>query len=161
MQQSRPQTSSRAQVMALFAGQWSIRRDILDLDSEWLGRLEGQAVFEPDGDSVLAYHEEGRLKFGGLEDVKATRSYRWHFGDDNKIHVHFSDDAPFHTFEFTDGRAESSHYCDPDMYEVAYEFGKWPLWRAEWRVEGPRKDYRMVTIYEKPSGLLPQTHGRD
>ena len=147
--------------MAVFEGRWSIRRDILDLDSEWLGRLQGQAIFVADGTNVLLYREEGRLKFGGLEDVQATRSYRWHFLGGNRIDVRFSDDAAFHGFEFTEGRAEASHYCDPDTYEVAYDFSQLPLWRAEWRVEGPRKDYRMVTIYERLSGPLPPAPGHD
>ena len=133
----------------LFEGLWNIRRDILDLDSEWLGRMEGQAVFVADGPDVLLYREEGRLKFGGLEDIQATRSYRWYFGADGQIAVTFADGGPFHEFRYRRGRAEASHYCDPDLYEVAYDFTAWPDWRAEWRVEVPRKDYRMVTVYRR------------
>jgi len=136
-------------VAALFAGHWVIRRDILDLDSEWLGRLEGQAVFSHQGGGLLLYREEGRLKFGGLEDIAASRDYRWNIGEDGKIAVMFANGSPFHEFAFSFARAEASHFCDPDLYEVAYDFSSWPQWRTEWRVEGPRKDYRMVTIYNR------------
>lgn len=135
-------------VAALFARRWRIRRDILDLDSEWLGKLEGQAVFADQGGGLLLYREEGRLKFGGLEDVQASRDYRWQISDAGRIHVFFADGRAFHDFAFDYARAEASHYCDPDLYEVTYDFTRFPIWRAEWRVEGPRKDYRMVTIYE-------------
>ena len=135
---------------ALFRGHWFIKRDILDLDSEWLGRLEGHADFADLGGGALHYREEGRLRFGGLEDVQASRDYRWQIHPSGRIDVSFADGRDFHSFDFAYGRAEASHFCDPDLYEVAYDFSRWPSWRAEWRVEGPRKDYRMVTIYTRP-----------
>ena len=138
-----------ADLVTLFEGHWAIRRDILDLDSEWLGRLEGQAVFAPQGNGLMLYREEGRLKFGGLEDVQATRDYRWQVHAGGRVEVFFADGSAFHDFAFSYGRAEASHYCDPDTYEVTYDFTRWPEWRAEWRVEGPRKDYRMVTVYSR------------
>lgn len=139
-----------ADLVTLFCGTWAIRRDILDLDSEWLGRLDGEARFEDQGGGLLLYHEEGRLKFGGLEDIHASRDYRWQIRPDGRIDVNFDDGRVFHDFAFSFGRAEASHFCDPDLYEVTYDFTRWPEWRSEWRVEGPRKDYRMVTLYSRP-----------
>jgi len=104
--------SNVAQAKARFRGVWHVDRHILDLDSEWLGRFDGQAMFE-DHEGHLAYHEEGILKFGGLTGSRATRDYIWTFPD------------------------------------VTYDFRKYPQWRAEWRVEGPKKDYRMVTTYRR------------
>lgn len=131
-----------------FSGLWHIKRDIYDLDSEWIGKFAGQARFTPDGDD-LAYLEEGHLKFGGLTAMKATRAYRWTFPGDGQIAVQFDDGRAFHAFDATQTRARASHYCDPDDYDVTYDFTQWPEWRAAWRVEGPRKDYRMVSIYTR------------
>lgn len=138
---------------AAFRGGWLLERDILDLDSEWIGRFEGAASFEPSGET-LHYREEGRLRFGGLEAIKATRSYIWTFPGGAEIAIRFEDDRPFHDFRFRQDRVEASHFCDPDQYDVAYDFGSWPLWKAEWRVEGPRKDYRMVSTYRRGSPAL-------
>ena len=133
-----------------FLGLWTIERDILDLDSEWIGRFDGQARFAP-VNSGLHYREEGQLAFGGLESMTATREYIWRFPGGRRIEVMFEDGSPFHAFDMGRGRAEATHFCDPDQYDVAYDFSRWPEWRAEWRVEGPRKDYRMVSIYRRPS----------
>ena len=43
----------------------------------------------------------------------------------------------------------ADHWCDPDTYKVRYDFREWPLWRAEWRVTGPRKDYVMRSVYTR------------
>ena len=133
-----------------FAGVWMLRRDIYDLDSEWIGRFQGQATFNLRGDDALDYHEEGKLAFGGLTAMTATRDYSWHFPGAGRVAVAFDDGRPFHEFDARQTRAEASHYCDPDDYAVTYDFAKWPEWRAEWRVEGPRKDYRMVSIFTRP-----------
>ena len=132
-----------------FAGLWHLRRDIYDLDSEWIGRFAGQATFTP-RDGGLDYFEDGQLQFGGLTAMTATRSYRWTFPEGTIVQVAFDDGRPFHSFDAAQSRAEASHYCDPDLYEVTYDFTTWPEWRAAWRVEGPRKDYRMVSIYSRP-----------
>lgn len=133
-----------------FAGDWSIKRHIFDLDSQWLGRFEGVARFTAVDDG-LHYNEEGKLQFGGLTAMKATREYLWTFPEDGDgagmVRVLFDDRRHFHDFDPNDDRPQATHYCDPDEYDVTYDFRKWPEWRAEWRVEGPRKDYRMVSIY--------------
>ena len=132
-----------------FRGHWRVDRHILDLDSEWLGRFRGEAWFRDDrGD--LIYHEEGMLKFGGLTAIQATREYIWTFPSDNHVKVLFGDGSDFHDFNPWEQRPFARHFCDPDEYDVTYDFRKWPVWRAEWRVEGPKKDYRMVTTYQRP-----------
>jgi hypothetical protein len=136
-------------VMARFLGRWTVLRNIFDVDSNWQGRFDGTADFSF-MTGGLSYREEGELRFAGLIGYRATRSYQWRFPGGSRIAVHFEDGAPFHAFDLGDGRAVASHYCDPDQYDVAYDFTRWPEWRSEWRVEGPRKDYRMVTIYTRP-----------
>jgi len=137
---------------AHFLGEWLIERHILDVDSQWLGRFDGTALFTRTNDG-LHYLEEGRLRFGGLDAIKASRVYQWRFPGGARIEVLFEDGRAFHGFDFGRARVTASHYCDPDQYDVTYDFESWPLWRAEWRVEGPRKDYRMVSIYRRNAPL--------
>ncbi len=131
-----------------FVGDWNLRRDIYDLDSEWIGRFKGGASFV-ENDGGLDYAEEGKLQFGGLTAIKATRKYRWTFPGGTTIAVLFDDGRDFHEFDSSQKVAQASHYCDPDEYDVTYDFSRWPEWRAAWRVEGPRKSYRMVSIYTR------------
>lgn len=139
---------TRDEIIARFQGAWEIKRHILDLDSEWLGRFDGEAVFTVIRDG-LHYREEGMLQFGGLTALKAERVYRWTLPGDGLVHVVFEDGVDFHSFDPGQRRPQASHYCDPDEYDVTYDFARWPEWRAEWRVEGPKKDYRLVSIYSR------------
>jgi len=131
-----------------FAGDWSLYRHIFDLDSQWLGRFEGLATLsEEGGHDGLAYFEQGKLQFGGLTAIDATRKYYWQFPNEDRIDVTFDDHRSFHHFDPNTNRSDATHFCDPDTYDVTYDFTNWPIWRVEWRVEGPRKDYRMVSVY--------------
>jgi hypothetical protein len=136
-------------IKARFEGAWNIDRHILDLDSEWLGRFHGEARFKADRGRLL-YHEEGMLQFGGLTASRATRNYIWTFPSDTEVKILFENGDDFHVFNPQDPRPFARHFCDPDEYDVTYDFRRWPQWRAEWRVEGPKKDYRMVSTYERP-----------
>lgn len=135
-----------------FIGRWTIRRDIFDLDSNWTGRFEGVGLFQPRGTGLsyggLSYVEEGELRFAGLPSFKATRAYHW-YADEPYIIVEFEDGRFFHRFDPRQHTTQASHFCDPDTYDVRYVFDLPESWRAEWRVEGPRKDYRMVTNYTR------------
>lgn len=135
-------------LISRFEGDWQLHRHIYDLDSLWLGKFDGFARFSR-VNAGLHYLEEGMLQFGGLTAMKATRTYVWTFPDDGMIRLLFEDGAHFHDFDPNAPRPQATHYCDPDEYDVTYDFRKWPEWRAEWRVEGPRKDYRMVSSYSR------------
>ena len=133
--------------LAPFRGRWDIRRDIFDLDSNWTGRFTGFGLFEPTA-TGLAYAEEGELRFAGLPPFRATRGYHYR-PDGTEVVVEFEDGRFFHRFDPAHSGTQATHWCDPDTYDVRYVFD-WPdRWRAEWRVEGPRKDYRMVTNYSR------------
>ncbi|MEL6583181.1 MAG: DUF6314 family protein [Pseudomonadota bacterium] len=137
-------------VMRRFAGEWHLRRDITDLDSRWQGRLVGKAWFFRTGDlERLDYLEEGLLTFAGLKEVTATRRYIWRFPSRDRIDVSFEDDRPFHSFNPLLPEDTADHVCAADLYEVRYLFHDEAHWTAEWRVEGPRKDYRTVTRYRR------------
>jgi hypothetical protein len=137
-------------IMAQFAGRWRVHRDITDFASRWTGTFEGEAVFAPSKDvQTLLYREEGKLTFAGLRSATATRDYIWRFPTDNLVEVSFADGRPFHSFDPTQTDTEADHLCAADFYQVRYVFDDGGNWRTEWRVEGPMKDYRMVTFYRR------------
>ncbi|WP_397542995.1 DUF6314 family protein [Roseovarius salis] len=128
-----------------FEGDWRVVRDIQHADGleAW---FDGTASFVPDG-AGLTYREEGGLVIAGQAPVRAERRYLWRARDDGRIAVLFDDGAAFHVFDPAADRPSDSHDCASDLYEVLYDFGGWPLWRARWCVTGPHKDYRMNSLY--------------
>lgn len=122
-----------------FAGNWRVERSIEDRLAGGTARFEGKArwVREEGG---LSYHETGQLVTSG-QSFTAERRYFWREG----LNVYFDDGRFFHQVPAQGGAA--AHWCDPDQYDVAYDFLGWPDWHAVWSVKGPRKDYTMVTRY--------------
>jgi Family of unknown function (DUF6314) len=134
-----------------FRGHWRLARTIEDLRARRSGRLEGRARFVPDGEG-LAYFEEGTLRYPGAPPMAATRRYLWREGAGGCIELRFEDGRFFHRFDAEEARPSAEHLCSPDRYRVCYDFTRWPRWRAEWRVEGPRKDYALVSAYRPAAG---------
>lgn len=126
-----------------FTGRWRIERRIDDRLGGVTGRFEGVAEFTPAA-TGLAYREEGRLRLGAGPEVVAVRDYLWR-QEGGRIVVLHGDGRPFHDFDPAEPGAR--HWCDPDDYRVRYDFARWPEWRAEWTVLGPRKDYTMRSTY--------------
>jgi hypothetical protein len=134
--------------LAAFEGDWTIERTIEDNLAGRPGRLEGVARFAPEG-PALAYLEEGLLTLGDGPAAPASRRYLWRDGGAGSIEVLFGDGRFFHRFEPGAPAPAAVHECAPDQYRVRYDFSRWPRWTAEWRVRGPRKDYAMVTRYQR------------
>lgn len=132
-----------------FAGDWAVERAIEDARARRGGAFAGLARLVP-APGGLAYVERGRLRLGDGPAVEASRRYLWR-GEDDAVAVHFEDGRFFHRFRPDDGAPVAHHDCPPDAYRVRYDFADWPVWRAEWRVSGPRKDYATVTVY-RPAG---------
>lgn len=133
-----------------FEGRWRIDRTIADHLLCRTGRFEGEARFAPSGAGLL-YDEYGVLQFPGEAPLQAERRYLWRPAPSG-IDVLFEDGRPFHTIELAAQRPAATHFCDPDTYEVQYDFVAWPRWEALWRVSGPRKDYEMRSTYVRPGG---------
>ncbi|MCY1125446.1 DUF6314 family protein [Frigidibacter sp. RF13] len=133
--------------LADFEGPWRIEREIEDSLGGKPGRFSGTAVFSADG-ALLRYRETGLLTYGDASPLHATREYIWS-ADGAGIVVTHGDGQPFHRFDTADLTPEADHHCAPDLYHVRYDFTRWPDWRAEWAVSGPRKDYRMVSRYQR------------
>ncbi|MDG1736935.1 MAG: DUF6314 family protein [Paracoccaceae bacterium] len=126
-----------------FEGSWQVSRWIKDALIGQSGNFEGLAEFKRD-ELGLRYIERGILKLGAAS-MQAERCYLWRVADKG-IEVQFEDRRAFHHI---DQSAEAAHWCDPDQYNVTYEFGEWPEWSSRWAVKGPRKDYEMVSNYRR------------
>ncbi len=136
-----------APVLQDFTGDWTLSREIEDFAQDRRGRMTGTARFMPERGG-LRCREAGTLAFDGLPPMATERETIWQASDDG-IEVAFADGRPFHSFRPGDLSPAARHDCAPDLYLVTYDFARWPDWRAEWRVTGPRKDYRMTTRYTR------------
>jgi hypothetical protein len=126
-------------------GRWRLSRVIRNADGS-KATLEGVTVFRREGGG-LVQEEEGWLTLpGGAAPLRATRRYLW-VEAASGLEVRFDDGRAFHTVPLGVERPEAAHDCAPDVYRVAYDFADWPVWRAVWRVTGPRKDYVMTSDY--------------
>lgn len=132
--------------LADLSGEWRLTRVIEDARAGERLTLEGRAVFRRKDEGWI-YEETGRLSAPGRPTLEATRTYLYR-DLPGGAEVLFADGRPFHRFHWADAGAR--HWCDPDTYDVRYDFAAWPRWRAEWRVSGPRKDYVLVSDYERP-----------
>jgi len=131
--------------LATLEGRWALSRRIVHADGSEHA-LEGVAVFLRSGPRLIQ-DEEGELSGDGLpRPVRAVRRYLW-LQDGDRLECLFEDGRPFHGVPLGVARPETTHFCPPDRYHVSYDFSEFPDWRSVWRVEGPRKDYRMSNIY--------------
>jgi hypothetical protein len=136
-----------ALTLAEFEGIWRLSRSIDDHRSGTPGLFEGTATFTP-VETGLIYVETGLLHLTGQQPLKAERRYLWTQAGDH-IAITFADGTPFH--DFRPGAPEATHWCDPDTYDVTYDFAQWPIWSSTWSVSGPRKAYQMISTYTRPS----------
>lgn len=122
--------------LADFLGQWALSRRIVPAVGPE-AQFEGTAVWTADG----AYTEEGLLRVDGQPPMRAERRYTW----DAELTVYFEDGRFFHRVPPAGGA--TGHWCDPDQYDVTYDFALWPRFEVRWRVVGPRKNYEMISHY--------------
>lgn len=133
--------------LADFSGRWTLSRRIEDRLQDAVLTLDGRAELTATGDA-LAYRETGLLRLADGRAVQAEREYVWREVA-GRIAVHFPDGRFFHDFDPAAPGPQAHHWCDPDAYAVSYDLSGWPVWSAEWQVRGPRKDYRMETLYRR------------
>lgn len=130
-----------------FVGRWKILRRIEDFKAGQTLSGAGEAVFAETAEGLL-YTEQLTLTLPNGATTLATRSYKW-CAQGSEIEVFFEDGLPFHHFDPTVLNQECFHACDPDSYQGHYDFSRWPAWQVTWRVTGPRKDYRLISRYER------------
>ena len=128
-------------VLTDFEGDWTVDRLVVHGDG-LRARFTGNARWAPVQDG-MQFSESGRLKIPGQAPMEASQSYFW----DHDLNIWFSDGRFFHTVPAKGGVAR--HWCDPDQYTVRYRFGHRPRFETLWRVSGPRKNYAMLTRFER------------
>lgn len=128
-----------------FAGVWTLTRRIEDHLTCTMSQFDGLARLTP-CDGGLSYAEEGILLMPGQPPIRAERRYLW-IKKDAEVAVFFEDGRPFHSFLPDADTAKAAHWCDPDQYDVSYDFGAWPQWSCAWRVGGPRKNYTLISRF--------------
>lgn len=129
-----------------FEGHWRLSRRIQDRLSNQEGYLSGEAIFSRETSHRLIYDETGELRLGRGPAMEAKRRYLWDFRT-GKVDVSFDDGRPFHSFEPHGAGRGTDHPCGDDFYTVTYDFNRWPIWTAAWKVLGPRKDYTATSTY--------------
>ncbi|SHI90309.1 DUF6314 family protein [Wenxinia saemankumensis] len=125
-----------------FLGDWQLVRRVRDGGDE--ARFEGSARLGADGWFV----ESGTWTSGSMAGLRGERRTHW-APLDAGIAVSFADGRPFHHVVPGTGEIAVRHDCAPDLYLGAYRFELPALWRLDWRVTGPRKDYRMTSTYRR------------
>ena len=138
-----------------FLGAWKLDRVIDDARAGQRMVLSGNAVFSPNA-SGLRCEETGMLNVPEQPPMEARQTTFWQPCDAG-IAVFFADGRPFHEFPL-ERVADVHHDCPPDDYRGRYDFTVWPRWTLSWRVRGPRKDYAMLSTYQR---LGPRKAGHD
>lgn len=130
-----------------FLGCWELTRQIEDAKAKSTARFEGRASVRA-RDSGWLYHEEGKLHLAHGAPLHAERRYLW-LPVGQGIDISFEDGRFFHRMELSSAQesSEAAHWCDPDQYDVRYDFSGWPVWQSTWKVTGPRKNYVMQSRY--------------
>ena len=144
---SRPKQTDVPTSLGDFVGRWVLSRRINDRLTGQIGRVSGVLIMSdcPEG---LSYREEVTVQIPGQPAMEGTREYLWKDAGDS-VDVHFSDGRSFHRFKLGQATPHAEHWCDPDQYDVEYDFKDWPVWGATWIVKGPRKDYKMSSLLVK------------
>ncbi len=137
---ARPQPGFQLTLEALL-GPWRIARRITHGDGAQAS-FEGTASWTAAGQGA-DYVERGDLVMPGQGRFQAERRYFW----SRDLDVFFDDGRFFHRVPAAGGAAR--HWCAPDQYDARYDFSGWPDWSCLWHVKGPRKDYRLQSVYTR------------
>lgn len=132
---------STERVLADFEGTWTIARTIVQGTADPVV-FEGQGVWSHTS-AGLDYVETGLLRMSGVRPMRAERRYVWR----RDLSVFFADGRFFHAVPA--GGGHTVHLCDPDTYDVTYDFDAWPRFCVRWDVRGPHKSYVSDSVYTR------------
>ena len=139
-----------AEVMALLQGKWSISRTI-----STGGSFKGLAVFAPDNE-LLRYREDGCLQMqNGSPCFQSWRTYVYERRE-RGFAVYF-DETPLRLFQEvalspSDLTGHAEHHCGQDIYKSVYTFMPDGTFSITHDVKGPRKNYRMHSVFTRSMG---------
>jgi len=149
---TRAETVAVADLCAFLRGAWRLERELNDRRAATQGRLDGRAVFAPEG-SGLRYREEGTLTYGTYRGA-FFRTYLYRFPGPTRAEVAFEDGRPFHDLDLSRGTWRASHRCGGDLYEGCFTLDGADSWRAIWRVTGPRKTLVLSSRFRRLRATL-------
>ncbi|CAG8974584.1 hypothetical protein HYALB_00004381 [Hymenoscyphus albidus] len=161
-------------------GDWKLTRKITSRIASYpSGTLTGNAYLKPraptdkDADMEYLYLETGSFAADNGLTFTAKRSYVHRYTEStDTLSVWFTKadhrtvDYFFHSLQFVAGsgsessktgkepwKANSSHLCIKDLYDVEYEFffsgAGLREWSMEYTVRGPAKDYTIRSVYRR------------
>lgn len=149
----------KTRVLQLFEGLegiWKLQRH---LGAQ--GHMQGVAHFQPCGEGVLHYQEQGTATLGNGKALLARRAYAYVY-DQGTIAVHFWDQKykrpagllhplQFHSCELSSQAvvATGMHKCAADVYKARYLFTNPQQFRLTYRVQGPHKNYTLTSHFSK------------
>lgn len=133
--------STEIRDLSYFQGHWDLHRRITQSTGD-VAFLTGQATWRAEGDDLIC-DEVGEMHLPGHAPLTSRQRTIWHPG----LRVSFADGRAFHRVPERGGRA--THWCDPDQYVARYHFVKYDVFTVCWRVAGPRKSYRMISVYRR------------
>lgn len=137
----------RERIFSSLAGCWSFTRRISE------GTLvKGLARFSSLGPRCLRYIEEGTLTTAQGVVCDCYRNYLYRL-ENGEIHVFFDETPPrfFHALVFSadEQSAGGEHLCGQDLYKATYYFLDTRTFTLTYAVQGPAKDYQMITEFHK------------
>ncbi|MCD5313807.1 DUF6314 family protein [Kineosporia babensis] len=141
-------------VFATLPGRWVLNRVI----EPGLGTATGVATFAEAGSGRLHYREDVELRLATGHVGDAYREYEYVLEPDGRIRVLLADGATMHLLSFdlegTDPAgpvwsAADVHDCLADQYRGTYRLDQQGVLKVDMKVDGPAKDYRIVTEYRR------------
>lgn len=138
------------QVFRALEGRWELSRAI----EPGLGTASGAATFTADGPGRLRYREDVELRLATGHVGEAYREYEYVL-ESGRIRVLLADGVTtMHLLDFAeaDGQeqawsAADVHDCRADQYRGTYRLDERGVLTVDMKVDGPAKDYRIVTEY--------------
>ena len=134
--------------IAYLTGQWHLHREITDHRQQQTGRLIGTARFIVSGDHAMDWQENGRLIMGD-HNGEAWQRYRLCRTANGDTQILFPDGRRFFDLPAGQTTLTMHHNCAPDRYDGMVSVQDIDHWQLQWRVQGPRKDYAMVSHYKR------------
>lgn len=122
---------------------WHVQKRIVEVGATH--HFDGQLNFVPRGNGYMAC-ETGQIRLATGAILQSQQTYLWN-RHENGVAIKFSDGRAFHIMDLRETIPQADHWCEPDMYQVRYDFTNWPNWQCHWHVKGPRKAYEMTVMF--------------
>lgn len=135
-------------------GKWNLKRSITKTDGSSIASYDGMAFFQffEKKNNHLFYREEGHLRQSSGHTTKAYKEYHFIKNSNSEIDVYFDKECRRHFHKFiwqSFEKAIGKHLCAADLYslEYAFAFPNQMLWKCS--ASGPKKDYVILSTFEK------------